>query len=247
MNERITIGGNNPPSEIEILKQRLESHTKEEKLINDLASREIPSEISTDEKAGDLADYIKSLKSARKTVENIFTAEKAPFFEACKVADAWKNARWLKIDTCVTAASKPILAWNSKKEAEEKARQLELARLAQVEAENLAKEAEAHANSGINDTAEELLNFAIENENKAAKIVDKADEVRGRSYGSFSSASSRKVWVGKIENIEQVDLNSLRRYFSISDIESVVNRAVREGVRELKGVKIFEEDKLTIR
>ncbi len=247
MNERALMGGNNPPSEIEILKQRLESHTKEDELINDLVTRKIPSEILTDEMAGELADFIKSLKTARKSVENIFTAEKAPFFEACKVADAWKNVRWLRIDTCVMDVSKPIIAWNSKKEAEEKARQLELARLAQVEAERLAKEAEAHANAGINDTAGELLDFAIEKENKAAALTDKSNDVRGKSYGSFSSASSRKVWVGEIDNAVVLDLEALRKYLDKESIDKAIRAAIKDGVREIKGVKIFEEDKLTIR
>jgi len=247
MNERIAMGGNNPPSESEILKQRLEGYTKEEKLINDLVAREVPSEITSDDMAGELADFIKSLKSARSTVEKIFKAEKEPFLAAGKVADAWKNVRWLKIDDSITKASKPIIVWNRKKEDAEKARQLELARQAQEEAERLAKEAEVHADAGINDTATELMDFAIAEETKAAALTNKSDDVRGRSYGNFSSASSRKVWVGEIEDIAQVDLNLLRKYFSRSDIEAVVNRAVREGVREIRGVKIFEEDKLTIR
>mgnify|MGYP001582526751 CR=1 FL=1 len=247
MQERLEVGGNNPPSEIEILKQRLESHVKEEKLINELVAREIHNEITSDENAGEIADHIKSLKSARSSVEKIFKAEKDPFFEACKVADAWKNARWLKIDDCVVKASKPILAWNKKKEDAEKARQLELARLAQEEAERLAKEAEAHADAGIPDTAADLLDFAIEEEKKADILIAKSEDVRGRSYGNLASASSRKVWIGVIEDAAQMDLNLLRKYFLNADIQDAAKRAVNDGVRKLEGVKIFEEDKLTIR
>ena len=247
MNERIVMGNNNPPSESEILKQRLEGYTKEEKLINDLVGREIPCEAENDEIAGELADFIKSLKSARSTVEKIFKSEKEPFLAAGKVADAWKNVRWDKIDNCIVKASKPIITWNKKKEDAERARQLELARLAQEEAERLAKEAEIHADAGIADTAEDLLNFAIQEEKKADILIDKSNDIKGRSYGNFGSASTRTVWVGEIEDIEQIDLNLLRKYFSRSDIEAVVNRAVREGARELKGVRVFEKDKLTIR
>lgn len=247
MEQRLAIGGNNPPSESEILKQRLEGYIKEEKLVNDLVAFKIPDKIESDEKAGEIAGHIKSLKSARKTIETIFTNEKAPFLAAGKVADAWKNARWLKIDDCVTKASNPIIAWNKKKEDGEKARQAELARKAQEEAEALAKEAEAHADAGINDTAEDLLNFAVVEENKANAIIEKAQDIRGRSYGSFSSASSRKVWVGEIEDASKIDLNLLRDYFSSADIADAVKRAVNGGVRELSGVKIFEQDKLTIR
>jgi hypothetical protein len=247
MEQRLAIGGNNPPSESEILKQRLDGYTNEEKLINDLVSRNVPEEISGDDVAGELTDFIKSLKSARSTVEKIFKTEKEPFLAAGKVADAWKNVRWLKIDNSITKASKPIIAWNAKKAEEERARQAELARKAQEEAEALAKEAEAHADAGIDDTANDLLNFAVEAENKATNIINKADDIKGRSYGSFGSASTRKVWVGEIEDITKIDLNLLRNYFSRSDIEAVVNRAVRGGARELNGVKIFEQDKLTIR
>ena len=247
MQERLEIGGNNPPSEIEILKQRLESYIKEERLINELTSRLMPNEIDNDIAAGTIADHIKSLKSARVTVENIFKAEKTPFFEACKVADAWKNARWLKIDDCIANASKPILAWNRKKEEAEKARQLEFAKLAQEEAERLAKEAAAHANAGIPDTAEELMDFAIEEEKKADILIAKSDDIRGRSYGFFSSASSRKIWIGEIDNIAILDLEALRKYFKEDDINKAIRAAINDGVREIRGVKIFEEDKLTIR
>jgi len=247
MQERLQMGGNNPPSEIEILKQRLESHVKEEKLINELTARLIPSELDNDVEAGTIADHIKSLKSVRSVVENIFKAEKAPFFEACKVADAWKNARWLKIDDAITNASKPILLWNKKKADEEKARQLELARLAQEEAERLAKEAESHAGAGIPDTAEELIDFAIEEEKKADILIAQANDVRGRSYGSFASASSRKVWVGVVEDPATLDIAALKVYFSADAIDKAIRAAINDGVREIRGVKIYEEDKLTIR
>lgn len=247
MQERLQIGGNNPPAEIEILKQRLEGYVKEEKLINELTSRLMPNEIDNEVAAGTIADHIKSLKSARVTVENIFKAEKAPFFEACKVADAWKNARWLKIDNCITNASKPILAWNKKKEEAEKFRQLEVARAAKEEAERLAKEAEIHAAAGIPDTAEELIDFAIEEEKKADILIAKAEEVKGRSYGSFASASSRGVWTGELEDIKTLDLEILRAFFKADDINKAIKAAVKSGIRNIRGAKIYEEDKLTIR
>lgn len=247
MEQRLAIGGNNPPSESEILKQRLEGYIKEDALINNLISRDVPPVINNDAMAGELADFIKSLKSARITIEKIFKTEREPFLIAGKVADAWKNVRWLKIDDTIAKASKPIIAWNKQKADEERAHQMELARRAQEIAEALAKEAEAHADAGINDTAEDLLNFAIAEEKKAEVIVEKSNDIKGRSYGNFGSASTRKVWVGEIEDITKIDLNLLRNYFLNADIADAVKRAVNNGVRELDGVNIYEEDKLTIR
>lgn len=247
MNERLAIGGNKPPSESEILQQRLAGYTKEEALINSLISQPVPNEISDDVEAGKLADFIKSLKSARATVEKIFKDEKEPFLAATKVADGWKNAKWAKIDDCVVKATKPILAWNKKKEDAERARQLELARQAQEAAEKLAKEAEEHANAGIAETAEDLLNFAVEEEKKSEALVESADSQRGRSIGSFASASTRKVWVGVIDNSVLLDLEALRKYFNADSIDKAIRAAVADGVREIRGVRIFQEDKITIR
>lgn len=247
MEARLNIGGNNPPSEIEILKQRLESYIKEDALIDQLANKQIPLEIEDDGAAGRVTDHIKSLKSVRGTVEKIFKAEKEPFLEACKVADSWKNVRWTKIDAAIATATKPILVWNKKKEDEERARQMEAAKKAQEEAERLALEAAAHADAGINDTAEELLNIAVAEEKKADAMAEKAEDVRGRSYGNFASASTRKVWVGEIESMANVDLEALRKYLTADDLEKAVRGAIKDGIREIKGVKIFEQDKLTIR
>lgn len=247
MNERLAIGNNKPPSESEILQQRLAGYTKEEALINGLISQPVPNEIMDDIEAGKLADLIKSLKSARITIEKIFKDEKEPFLAATKVADSWKNAKWAKIDDCVAKATKPILAWNKKKEYAEKARQLELARQAQEAAEKFAKEAEAHAEAGIFDTAEDLLNFAIEEENKSEVLIDNADNARGRSVGSFASVSSRKVWVGVVEDIGALDIVALKTYFTAAEIDKAIRGAISDGVHEIRGVKIFQEDKITIR
>jgi len=247
MNERTAIGGNNPPSEIEILKERLGSHVEEDKLINDLVSRPITTEVKDDEEAGGVADYIKCLTSARSNVEKIFKAEKKPFFEACKVADQWKNTRWKKIDDCVVTAKKPLVVWNRKKEDEERARQLELARKAQEEAERLAKEAEEHSSAGIEDTAEDLMEAAIEEEKKSSVLTDGADNVRSRSTGAFSTASNRKVWVGVVNSMATLDANALKQYFTQDSIDKAIRAAIKDGVREIRGVRIFQEDKITIR
>lgn len=247
MDARLKIGGNNPPSESEILQQRFEGYSKEEASINELISKEVPAEICNDVGAGKVADLIKSLKSARSTVEKIFKDEKEPFLAACKVADGWKNAKWAKIDERITSISKIIIVWNKKKEDAKRTRQLELARQAQEIAEKLAKEAETHASAGILDTAEDLLNFAIEEEKKSETMVDNANNARGRSIGSFASASTRKVWVGIIDNLAVLDLEVLRKYFNEESLTKAIRAAVNDGAREIRGVKIFQEDKIIIR
>ena len=165
-----------------------------------------------------------------------------------KIADAWKNARWKKIDACVVTASKPIIAWNKKKEEEERKRQAELARIAQIEADRLAAEAAEHADAGINDTADDLLDAAVEQEDKSAALNAKATgDIKTRSAGMYSTASSRKVWVFKIDNYPALDVAALAIYFTEDALDKAIRSAIKDGIREIKGVKIYQEDKITIR
>ena len=55
-------GHNNPPSEAEIVRQRLDLYTDEAATYERLASREIPDVIESDEEAGKLSDYVAAVK-----------------------------------------------------------------------------------------------------------------------------------------------------------------------------------------
>ena len=244
-----TIGHNNPPTEKEILQQRLDSHEDIQKHIANLGNTAADADtITTDEDAGYLTDNIKALKAARSTIGDIFKREKAPFFECCKIADAWKNDNWAEIDGYIKMSSVHVLQWNKKKEEEERQRQFEIAKIAREEAEALAAQAEAHAAEGIDDTAEELMDAAIQEETKADMISDNAlHGVVGRSRGANSTSSAKKVWVGSMDSRAALDLNALRNYFTEAEINKAIKAAIRDGVREIRGANIYQEDKLTVR
>ena len=238
-----TIGHNNPPSEIEILKQRLDDYKNQSETFDRLSQREVPEEISEDEEAGKLTDYIKSLKILRGEIDDIHKKEKKPFWDAGKAADEWRNNYFKDIDALVTKASAPVLKWNKKKEEEERQRQLEIARKAREEAEKLAAEAEAHAKEGIDDTANDLICAAIEEEAKADMISDNAYHgVTGRTKGGYSSAANRKPWTGVLDSRAALDLDALRNYFTEAELNKAIKAAVRDGKREIRGARIFQED-----
>ena len=133
------LGHNNPPSEMEILQDRLASYSDIPASLNRFSSVELPETIESDEEASSLTDHVKALKLLSKTVSDVHKKEKSPFWDCCKAADNWKKEYDAKINVLVSNASQPILAWNKKKEEAERKRQLEIAQKAQREAEKLGR------------------------------------------------------------------------------------------------------------
>lgn len=243
----IEIGHNNPPSEIEILKQRLEDYEEINEGLERLSNREIPDIIETDEQAGKISDYIASVNMLGKDIEDAHKKEKKPFWDAGKAADEWKNNKLELLKPLVAKASKPLLAWNKKKEEEEKQRQLEVARKAREEADKLVEQAHAHAEEGIEETAQELLNAAVQADTKADLIQNSAFDLSVKSRGGFSSSGIQRPWVGEIESKAAIDLEELRHYFKLEEIQTALTRAVKDGKRDIRGAKIYQDEKLTNR
>lgn len=245
---QVAIGHNNPPSEIEILKERLNSYQDEIGQFKRLSEFEPPQEIASDEEAGKITEYIKNCKSLNSRFADIHKKEKAPFWDAGKAADAWKNDYETRIVALVNKASAPIIAWNKKKEEAERQRQLEIARKAREEAERLAEQAAAHEAENIKDTAQELLGAAIQADTKAEMIENNALAVKARSRSDNGAVSSvSKVWTGELESLAALDLDALRQYFSADAIDKAIKAAIRDGKRDIRGVKIYQADKLNVR
>lgn len=240
---------NCPPTELEILQERLDSYKDEAAQFDKLSLREVPEEIIDDSQAGEVTDHIKCLKALSSEIATIHKREKKPFWDCGKAADKWKADYLFKIDNLISDASLPVINWNRKKEAEERKRQLEIAEKARIDAEALAEEAAQHSEAGIEDTAAELMDAAVQEETKADMISNNLAQggIVGRSRGDFSSSSNRKPWVGVLDSRAALDMDALRQYFTEDDINKAIRKAVRDGVRDIRGVNIYQDEKLTVR
>lgn len=249
MNYQATIGHNNPPSETEVLQQRLaENYTKEAGEYERLAGRDIPDTIDTDEQAGKITEYIKAVNNLKRTFTDAHKKEKAVYLECGRIVDNWKKGYEEKCQKLVSAASVPLQAFLDKKAAEERQRQLEIARKAREEADRLAAEAAAHEAEGINDTANDLMNAAVEADSKADMIQGSALQARAKARSETGfSASQRKVWVGEVESLAAIDLEKLRPFLSEQAIQTAINAFVRDGGRELRGVNIYQKTTVQVR
>lgn len=248
------IGHNNPPSDLEILNQKLaEKFADARKVAHDLAAQAnaAPKEITTDDEASQIADIISGITKHDKTLESHREAEKAPHLAAGRAVDAFFKKGQDLIGTAKKNLSSVLTVWQNKKAMEERAR-------LQLEAEQArARAAEAAALALTQEQANKpteaamTLSHAVVAEEEAHKAsvatTVKASQLTS-AYGSTGAvASLRTVWVGEIENAAILDLEALRSYLGKDALEKAVGAFVRNGGRELKGAKIYSKNESVVR
>ena len=243
------LGHNNPPTEEEILQDKLNtSYVAEIEKIVELEKFLVP-EIITDENAPSLADFLARGKSATKDIEAAHRKEKDGFLKLGRVVDAFKNGNLARISNATKKAEDAQFKFLTAK-AEAERERLRLAKEKEErEAQELAEQARLHEAEGILDTAEELMDLAIEQEEKANRIGAYADKTKDSKLArvvSYTGAVSglRTAWAGDIEDIGAVDLEKLRHYFKEEHIQTAINAFIKDGGRELIGVKIHEKSTL---
>lgn len=244
MNNVLPIGHNNPPSDIEIVRSRLEE--REANIRAAFPTEEVPPFILDDKAAASATDVIKSLSTIKKGIEGAHKEIKAPYLECGKAVDGWKNALEADIDKIRKEWEKPLSDFLTKKAAAERKRQEELAAAQRAEAERLANEAAAHSAANLEGTANELIDEAVKSEALANRIESNLDNAKSSELAKSRSAtgavsSQKTAWVGKIVSLSGVNLETLRPYLSEDVIQKALNSFVRNGGRVCDGATISEE------
>jgi cell division protein FtsN len=121
------------------------------------------------------------------------------------------------------------------KQAEQK--RLDEERKKQEEEDRKAFEAERKKKLEEANNRKEKKEIKQEEFTPTEKPVEKKTPVRTES----GTASTKKVW-----NFEVIDPTTVPDDYKVID-EKLIRVAVRNGVREIKGVRIFEEDQLNMR
>jgi hypothetical protein len=243
------LGHNNPPSEKEILQERLALYKEIPEKLENLKLRAIPEKIKDEKEAGNLTLFIKNLKDVVSDSEKIRKKEKEIYIDCGRVVDAWHKGYAVIANELIAKASKPLLAFQAEKERIERARQLEIAARAKEEAEKLMAEAAAHEAVGINDTAQDLMNFAVQSEVKAEMIENNLTDIRMHTRHSLGAVSSTsKVWTGEVDLLAALDLDKLRNFISLDALDKAVKAyAKKTDGAELQGARIYQQAKLNIR
>lgn len=252
MNEpnRLALGGNNPPSQLELLQQQ---HAT----LLDVAGKRIanaariPKVCATEDMAAKITDMIKLLNSARTETEKTHKVEKAPYLEGGRVVDGFFKPLVDKLTIAAKQAGQPLTAFQMAKVEESR-------KAAALEAERARLEAEKHANAGAALESENMHAAAGVAFAEAEAYDKRADDAQAMQEAKPSQlvqtrtksgavASVRTRIVGEVVNITELDLNTLRYFFSPDSLQQALNNYIKAGHRELKGAKIYVTETVGVR
>lgn len=250
--------GNRPPSDIEILRERLAEQSaallrRRDELLGSVAR--VPAAVTDEETSGKVADLVKLMMACHKAAEGTRIAEKEPFLASGRAVDAFFKAVTEPLEAAKKLIESRLTTYQRKKaEDERRAREAEAARVA-AEAERLrvAAEAAAAAISTPADldsavTAEALAEEAAADTVQAAREAAAKPAELSRTRGDLGAvASLRTYWDFADLDREKLDLSRLRPYIAVADLEKAVRAYIRAGGRELAGVRIFENTGTQVR
>jgi hypothetical protein len=234
-----------PVTEDELFQQRMaEEHAALLAEADKLATARAKS-CDTEEYAQRLANYIKKINGTVASLEKIREKEKAPSLKTGRIIDGYFNAIKTALNEAKERATIPLTAYQKKKRDDE-------LRAAQVAADKMRAEAEAQrvAADAMQENmrpheAAATYKAADAIEKHAAHIENKAVSGAVRTGGATAVLSSR--WVCDGYDIHTLDIETLRHCFTPEAVNKAISAFINSGGRTLKGAKIIEQTKGSVR
>ena len=253
-----TIGDNMPPANADPLRDRLaETHAALLKRRDELLSGadRAPAEISDEDTAGKVADFIKQIAACIKNTDTHRVAEKEVYLAGGRTVDGW----FKKIADPLTEAKGKIEArltvyQRHKADKERRARE-EAEQVAREEADRAAKAA-AEAEAAIKAApdlqaaivAEAAAAQAAANAEKAKKAAEAKPAELSRTRGDYGAvASLHRFWDFADLDRATLDLEALRQHLPADALEKAVRAFIKAGGRELRGTRIFENTETKVK
>jgi len=237
---------NNPPSDLEILEDRLAirhvSLIRDVDAKNNLATK-IPAVFTEQGDATFVSDFIKEIYELQKSLKSTHKEEKEPFLRQGQLVDEFFNSRIKSLADSILKASAPLEAWLRKCAAEEQARR-------DAEATRLRKEQEsAIIQAAQKPTEESVANVAVavEAAHVAQQVAAAPVVSMAAATGKYSRAALKEDWVGEIKVLGDVDLEKLRAYIKPEALQVALNAYVKMGGRECKGCVIEKKAKVGVK
>lgn len=246
---------NYPPSDAEILLGRLAEQYRD--LVDRAdaltqAAANVPEELD-DTTTPRATDFVRQIKACAKKLEEARKAEKEPFLEQGRLVDGW----FQELTSVLARSARMVegrieahLRHKAELERQERARQQ---REAEARAKQAAEEARAREAALIQDDDLEPAIAAAEAEIQAkrdayqagrAAAAPPADLVRTR--GDMGGvATLKREWTWEITG--PVDLDALRPYLPADAVDKALRAAIRAGIREIGGTRIFQTERALVR
>ncbi len=224
----------------------------------DADARELPPVCEDAEDVEAHSKFVRLLDAASKRLEVLRPIAKEEFLEATRIVDGWfgipgRNPKGLqkRIADHVLRSTGIVHAFQLRqREAEQKRLAAEQARLRKEEddrREQAIRDAAAAANAPEAVAARAIAEAAAKAEADRATLAAAAPPpvTAARTIGADGStaATLEEEWVFQIENHSALDVVKLRNHFSPSEISAAIARYIKNGGRQLDGVRIYSVPK----
>lgn len=242
--------GHNKPPLAEVLKDSTQALTAD---IEALAQRAntTPRKVVTQADLEKIGRLVLDARALNGRIETTRQTEKAPFLEGGRTVDGFFAILSERVERIAStfqavaddfqrariAEARRKAEEDAQKARDEQKRQADLA--AKAAAANRPKTAEKHEARA--DAAAERAT-AVE----FVSIAKPADIARTRTASGLL-ATAKGTWVFEITDYDGIALDKLRPYLKREHIEAAIRLAVRQGVREIGGVHIFQDTKADFR
>jgi hypothetical protein len=218
----------------------------------ELGAAKVPARITTEQDAEKVTEWVgQQCKVLIASAEREHAREKKPYLDGGRVVDRFFLDRIKKLRNAFGPVERRVQLYYEQKKLEQRRREdaeRRRAAAAQVreaaEAARLAAEAQAAEAAGDRRTAVELTQQAERAETNAAlaavqAVAPPAPVVIRSEHGSSAFAVER--WDYEPEDRDAVPGG----YWTIDD--EAVRQAIAEGVRDIPGLRIFQNDRFTIK
>lgn len=195
-----------------------------------LVARATKLKIESNQDLSKSTSILADISGSKKQIETMRKSFTQPLNESLKNINGFFKKLEKPLTDATAIIKTKILTFHQEQErikAEEEAKQRELAR----KAEELARKAEEEKNK---KKAEELAKKAQEMQEKAMEIPA---EVATTTQGVRGGATTiKKIWKFQI-----IDKKAIPHEYLMPD-EQAIRRAIQAGLRDLPGVKIYQEE-----
>ena len=194
--------------------------------------------IADDFVAGHAADFARDLKAAAGALDETRTRIKKPVLHAQRLIDGSAKALSDRVASAVREVEARVTAYLRVKEAEARA-------AAEAEARRLALEAEARIAEANESNTEVAIEAAVESMDASSKADEMANAralelTRTRGVGGALTAL-KDNWVWTLEDITKVPTHLLQ----VND--AAVRLAIKQGAREVPGLRIWNDARAFVR
>lgn len=267
---RLGIGGNNPPDDAEALRQKLLLNYKDDlRRFEDLqaAIARLPEKCGDQETQQKLTSFGAQLMALRSVLENSRKKEKGFYDGLASICQGFFRDRISILEDGAEGVTRLLKVWKSAEDArlaeiERKRKDQEAvdAEIARKASQELADRAAQLESAGMTQAAEKTMQQAHAQERVSSSLAASASEpvqVKATMRGSIggSAVPSDRLQV-EVTNMAEVDLNLLRPYLKLDDVEkalrahtAILKKQLKKGElpAPLKGVRFFYETNISFK